>query len=295
MIIAGIVLSLALIVCFVVIVLLKRDIRQLYRTLRTIEKSDTNMRATTETFDKEVSALCGTINDILEKQKKITIASEKSNGELRRAITNISHDLRTPLTSAIGYVQMLKSDKTPDDKKCEYLNIIEYRLKSLSNLMSELFEYTQIIEGKITQNIEKVNICNILADILSSFYDDFTERRFVVEVDMPNTPVYVICDLNSFKRVSQNLIQNVLVHGVEHFRLSVDGGNNVITFQNKVANAESLDIERMFDRFYTADLARSGGNTGLGLAIVKELVQSMGGRIKAFKEDDILKINIGFV
>ena len=133
MIIAIIILSLALIICAALILLLKRDIYRLNQTLKMIGKSDTNMRATTETFDTNISELCGTINDILDKQKKVVMLSEKSNREFRQAITNISHDLRTPLTSAIGYIQMIKSGNIPDDKKQEYLDIIANRLKSLSS------------------------------------------------------------------------------------------------------------------------------------------------------------------
>lgn len=292
MIIAEIVLSLAFIVCAAVIVLLKRDIRQLNRTLRTIEKSDTNMRTTTDTLDKDISALCGAINDILEKQKKIIIAGEKTNRGFRQAITNISHDLRTPLTSAIGYIQMLKSDKTPINKKEEYLNIVEDRLKSLSKLMNELFEYAQIVEGKADPNIEKVNICTIFRDIVSSFYNDFIEKNFNVQINIPDTPVYVFCDSSSLKRAVQNLIQNVLEHGIELFKLVINKENNSIIIQNRVANIELIDVERLFDRFYTSNFSRNDGNTGLGLTIVKELVQSMDGEIRAFKEDDILEINI---
>ena len=262
------------------------------RTVRTIIKSDTNMRATTETFDKNISELCDTINDILDKQKKIMAAGEKSNREFRQAITNISHDLRTPLTSAIGYVQMLKSGNTPDGKMQEYLNIVEYRLKSLSNLMNGLFEYTQIVEGKMSRNIEKVNVCNILRDTISAYYEDFSAKNFAVEVDIPDTPVYVLCDAGSLKRVAQNLIQNVLAHGVERFKLTAEAQNNTVsvTFQNKVSDIGALDVERLFERFYTADLSRSGSSTGLGLAITKELIQNMGGEISAFIEKDTLII-----
>jgi len=250
------------------------------------------MRATTETFDKNISELCDTINDILDKQKKIMAAGEKSNREFRQAITNISHDLRTPLTSAIGYVQMLKSGNTPDGKMQEYLNIVEYRLKSLSNLMNGLFEYTQIVEGKMSRNIEKVNVCNILRDTISAYYEDFSAKNFAVEVDIPDTPVYVLCDAGSLKRVAQNLIQNVLAHGVERFKLTAEAQNNTVsvTFQNKVSDIGALDVERLFERFYTADLSRSGSSTGLGLAITKELIQNMGGEISAFVEKDTLII-----
>jgi len=292
MIIAIILLSLALIFCAALAVLLKRDVRMLNHILQKIEKSDTNMRATTETFDKDISELCNSVNDILDKQKQIVIASEKSNREFRQAITNISHDLRTPLTSAIGYVQMLKSGNTTDVQKLEYLGIIETRLKSLSNLMNELFEYTQIIEGKITQNVEKINICNVLRDTISAYYNDFITKNFNVEINIPDAPVYVLCDANSLKRISQNLIQNVLVHGVEYFNMTVDIKNDgvCVIFKNKVLNISELDTDRLFDRFYTADLSRNGSSTGLGLAIAKELIFNIGGAINAYTENDILNI-----
>jgi len=248
------------------------------------------MRATTETFDKDISKLCNTINDILDKQKIIIIASEKSNREFRQAITNISHDLRTPLTSAIGYIQMIKSGNTPDDKKREYLDVIENRLKSLANLMNSLFEYTQIIEGKVTQNIEKINVYNVLRDIISSYYDDFISKNFTIEANIPDLPVYILCDANYFKRAVQNLIQNVLAHGIEYFKLTVDGKN--IIFQNKVSNAVEIEADRLFERFYTADLSRNSNTTGLGLAIVKEIVQNMGGNVNAYIENDMLSIFI---
>jgi len=288
MIIAVIILSLALIICAALLLMLKKDIRQLNQTLRIIEKTDTNMRATTGTFDKNIIELCDVINDILDKQKDVIIASQKSNREFRQAITNISHDLRTPLTSAIGYIQMIKSGKTPDDKKQEYLDIIEHRLKSLSNLMNDLFEYTQIVEGKVTQNIEKINICNLLRDIMSDYYEDFVRKNFDVQIDIPDLPVYIICDANYFKRAAQNLIQNVLVHGIEYFKLIVI--DNSVIFQNKVSDPGAIEIDRLFDRFYTSDFSRSGNATGLGLAIVKELVQIMGGEINVYIENDLLSI-----
>ena len=288
MIIAVIILSAASIICAVLIILLKRDIRQLYQSLCIIKKSDTNMQATTQTFDKNISELCIAVNDILEKQKKIVIANEKSNHEFRQAITNISHDLRTPLTSAAGYIQIIQSGSVTKDKEREYLGIIEQRLKSLSDLMNDLFEYTQIAEGKTAQNIEKVNICNILRDITSDYYGDFMGKGFTVQTAIPDSPVYVLCDADLLKRAVQNLIQNVLAHGIGYFKLSVENG--VIVFCNKVLNADLINADRLFERFYTADLSRNGSTTGLGLAIVKEIIQNMGGGVSAFIEKDMINI-----
>ena len=288
MIIIIIILSAALIICAAALVMFKRDIRRLNTDLRKIARTDTNMRASTETFDKDISELCSAVNDILEKQKKIMTLGAKSSREFRQAVTNISHDLRTPLTSAIGYIQMIKSDKTPETKKLEYLDVIEQRLKSLSELMNGLFEYTQIAEGKTAQNIEKINICNMLRDILSDYYADFTDKNFTVEIDIPENPVYILYDAGLFKRTVQNLLQNVLLHGIEYFKLTVEGSN--IIYQNKISNPEIIEADRLFERFYTADLSRSGSRTGLGLAIVKEIVQNMGGEVHAFTENDMLNI-----
>ena len=271
---------------------IKRDIKQLNKDLSLIKNQDTNTKLTTRTFDKNVCELCNNINAILDDHRKIIASSEKSNREFRQAITNISHDLRTPLTSAIGYIQMISSDSTPDDKKREYLDIIEQRLKSLSKLMNDLFEYTQIAEGKINQNIANINICNILRDIISEYYGDFTDKNFTVHIDMPDSPVYVLCDAGLLKRAAQNLIQNVLAHGVEYFRLSVDGGS--VIFQNKVSDPAAIEADRLFERFYTADLSRNNNTTGLGLAIVKEIVQRMGGGVSAYVENDMLNICVIF-
>lgn len=287
MIIAVIILSAALLVCVLVILLLKRDISRLSRSLKTIRQSDTNMRATTDTFDKNICELCNTINEILDKQKAITTENEKSNREFRQAITNISHDLRTPLTSAVGYVQMLNSGKLPEEKKPEYISIIEHRLKFLSELMNKLFEYTQILEGKMSGNIEKINLCNVLRDTVSFYYGEFTSKGFSVEVDLPDT-VYVMCGIEALKRIFQNLIQNVLTHGTEKFKLSVK--ENSVIFENKVSSAAEIDAERLFDRFYTADFSRMGNSTGLGLAIVKELVRNMGGEIEAELDRETLRV-----
>ena len=269
-------------------IFLKRDIKKLNKRLETIKSADTNMRLTTETFDKDIVELCNNVNALLDEQRKAAVESEKSNREFRQAITNISHDIRTPLTSAIGYIQMMKSGEISGDKQQEYLDVIEHRLKSLSGLINDLFEYTQIVEGKAAQNIEKVNLCNVLRDIVSVYYGDFMEKKFAVDVSIPDSPVYILCDAGYIRRAVQNLVQNVLAHGTEHFRLSLVGGE--IIFQNKVANPETLEPARLFERFYTADLSRSGNTAGLGLAIVKELVRSMGGEVSAALEGDALTV-----
>ncbi len=286
------VLAVLLVICVTLHCLLKKDISVLNQELQMIDRTNSNKRLTTGTFEKNVCKLCGTVNSVLDEQKHIVMESERSTREFRQAITNISHDLRTPLTSAAGFMQMLKSDKTPEQKKSEYIDIVEQRLNFLVVLMNHLFEYTRIIEGNIIPNEENVNISNELRNIISTYYESFTGAKFSVEIDIPDTPVIVYCDFGSFKRIVQNLIQNVLVHGTGYFHLAIDTDRQEIIFQNKIPNPENLDVESLFHRFYTADFSRTTGTTGLGLAIARELEQNMGGDIRAYAERDVLSIHV---
>jgi len=287
-----VIISLLLVISVGYSVILKKDARELDETLSQICKANTNLLLTTATFDKDISKLALTINDILLKQKEVSRKSEKANDELRRTITNISHDLRTPLTSVMGYIQMMRSEKTSAAKKAEYLGIIESRLKVLSALMNELFEFTQIVEGHTSINLDKVNICNPLRDVISTFYDDFMAKQIVPQIDIPDSAVYAYCDVNALKRIAQNLLQNAIVHGDGNFRIAIQADTPEIIFENSVADINHLDVDRLFERFYTSDASRTRKNTGLGLAITKELTERMGGEITAHMNGNHLLIRI---
>jgi signal transduction histidine kinase len=289
-----IVISIALITCIALILLMKKDIRNIIENLKVIKNDNTNIRLTTLTFDRDISNLILSINEVLDKEKQSFVENKRTNKVLKETITNVSHDLRTPLTSIIGYIQMIQSPKTSEDRKKEYYSIIENRLNYLSQLINSFFEYTQAVEGKDNITVAKVNICNLLRDILSLYYEDFIEKSFNVKISIPEQPVYFIGDSNILKRVIQNLIQNVLTHGIEEFQLVVDGENNSLIFKNKVENLQEIDVDRLFDRFYTGDISRNKKTTGLGLSIAKELIINSGGSIKAYKDDELLCISLQF-
>jgi signal transduction histidine kinase len=260
---------------------LKKDIKRLNRTLVTIGSTETNMRLTTQTFDKDITQLADSVNRVLNQQQSIVIDGRRMNREFRQGITNVSHDLRTPLTSSIGYVQMLKSGNVPEDKRQAYLTTIESRLKSLRDLINELFYYTKVVEGKADFHYEEVDIAVVLQNTALSFYDDFVQKGFEVNINLPESPFKAIVDAPSIERVFQNLIKNVLAHGEQYFELSTQPTEKKIMFRNKISHPEHLDLERLFDRFYTTDSSRSSKRTGLGMAITKELMLQMGGEIEA--------------
>ena len=270
---------------------LKKDIRSIKGLLRKIKGMDTNMRLTTSTFDKDVAKLTHEMNEILDLQKEIQLESERMNREFRQGITNISHDLRTPLTSASGYIGLIKSDKISDEKKLAYLDVVEGRLNSLASLMNELFDYMQMVEGKVEFELESVDLCHLVREEIASFYNALIQGDFEVRVEIPEQPLLLITAPAQLQRVVQNLVGNVLKHGDRYFKVKVSS-DGVMTFTNRVAEVEGLEVEHMFDRFYTSDSSRTSQKTGLGLAITKELIRQLDGTIQAWLEGEFLHVEV---
>ncbi|MCL2807050.1 MAG: HAMP domain-containing histidine kinase [Coriobacteriia bacterium] len=293
MLIACIIISAALAAALIWILLLKRDIRQLATKLKQIVGVDTNANVTTSTFDKDIAMLAENVNIMLERNRCESVLKNRAEADLKRAITNISHDLRTPLTSALGNLQMLESGDLDEDTRLRYLKTASGRLEALSGLMNNLFEFTQIIEGRTNIVLQKVNICNALRDTLSAYYAELGAKGFIVDVVIPDTPAICYCDGDLLRRVLQSLMKNVCVHGRDFLHICLYG--NSMEIANKADNLDELDTERIFERFYTADASRTSKNTGLGLAISKELITQMNGTIHAAVEGELLVMRISLM
>jgi len=260
-------------------------------SLQKIKEQDMNMRLSTSTFNKDVVGLASEINEVLDMQKDINIENEQMNREIMQGITNILHDLRTPLTSAIGYIGLIRSDKINEQKKQEYLAIVESRLMFLSNLMSELFDNMQMVDGKVESEFETIDLCHLVRMEISSFYDELAKENFEVSMDIPDISIPLVTVPAQLQRVIQNLMGNVLKHGTDQLlvKISADG---VMTFANKVPDNENLEVERLFERYYTPKATRNSKSSGLGLAITKALVEKMGGEVNATLDDDMLSITV---
>jgi len=268
---------------------IKGDIRRISHSLNQIMQTDTNAQLSTGTFDKDIAALANSANALLAKSRRDFIKARRTEDDLKRAITNISHDLRTPLTSAKGYLQMLDEHKTiHDETTTRYLSIIRGRLETLTGLMDSLFAFSRALEGNLA--IQKINIGNILRDALSDSFIELEQKGFKVESNIPDTAIYAHCDEDALKRVLQNLLKNAYVHGRDYLGVTLSG--NTIKISNKADGLDNLDASRIFDRFYTADAARTHKRTGLGLAIANELTGRMGGRVSAEIANGMLVVQV---
>jgi len=282
---------------FIVLFLLDHyNIRNIKKELKNLRSIKTNQQLRIVAPNKNIEEMIGEINFILEKSQNDRIAHEKSESELRKQIANISHDLRTPLTSILGYVQLIKDESTSEEEKQEYLDIIEKRSKVLQNLITSFYDLSRLEANEYDLEFKKVNVESLLREIVAAFYNDFVDRGFEVEVDLQEKLPIIVADENAIIRVFTNIFQNALKHGNKTMVISQrqEAGMIISTFSNRVENFTQEDLEHVFDRFFTVDRMRTGQNTGLGLTIVKKLTESMGHEVSASLEDEVFTIEVRF-
>lgn len=219
--------------------------------------------------------------------------TEFSNREraLRRQIANVSHDLRTPLTSILGYLQLLEQGELSEEERQGYLAIIESRAKVLQGLIASFYDLSRLEAGEYPITREKVDLKEVIGTLLAAFYDEL-EGKFRVEVDLPEDLPPIWGDRAALERVYTNLIRNALEHGTEELviRARCIGQEVETSFTNGGAALKEEDLPRVFDRFFTSDQTRTGRNTGLGLAIVKALTLQMKGRVWAELEGNCFSV-----
>jgi signal transduction histidine kinase len=253
------------------------------------------MIITSNIDSSDIAELIEQINALLKIQKNLRTEYLLKDSNMKEVITNLSHDIRTPLTSLDGYFQLLVESEVQADRE-RYMKIIQSRIKSLKEMLEELFTYTKLQNDSFHLEVIPQNINRLFFDTIFSFYDSFTEMNMEPDVQVTEEQLTVIINEEALKRVLQNIIKNGLEHSEGHIRISLQRLNNkaVMIFQNTYKSSEIIDINKVFDRFYKADKARSNTSTGIGLSIAKELVKRMGGEISANLEEDIFQIRIEF-
>ncbi len=285
-------LIILLLIAFLYLFLLKRSIRKFDKNLKNKLKNESHIILTTDMADKDFSHLVDTINKTLDKYNNIKNEYEIKNNNLQKMMINVSHDLRTPLTSALGYIDIILKSDLPEKEKNKNIKIIEERLNRVSDLINSFFEYSKIISNNENIKFSKVNLVAILEKAISNHYKDFSNENRMINFKTDNRKVEIISNEMMLDRIFDNLIRNAYKHSKSNLEVSIKTLNDIqISFSNNLLYND-LNIDRIFDEFYTVDISRTKGNNGLGLAIVKEFVEQLGGDIKAAKKQGSLIFEI---
>lgn len=274
----------------------RKQINHIKEQLSFLETEESNFLLTSVCAVGKTAELIEGLNHVIEKLRQNQRSLRKTNQSYRQSITSISHDIRTPLTSVKGYVQMLQKSDLPEEKKAEYVRIVERRLEELGEILNQLFEYARIEAGEFQLNLERINAGNLFAEIISLFYEDFSGKGWEPQIEIPKEALFIQADKHAFSRIVENLIRNALVHGQGNYRFTLNsrGGCAVISIANETDQIEEKDLEQIFERFYTTDQSRNRRTTGLGLAIAREFTEQMGGRIWAFLQQGYFTVEVCF-
>lgn len=290
------ILMIIIIILFVHLILTKKEIKNIEKQLKDINENNENDKLTISLINKDIEKLTQSINNTLDLKRQSESDNIKLQCKLKKTIANMSHDLRTPLTSIIGYIQLCKLDDISSDEKKEYLNIAEQRANSLKELLNDFYELSLIESFDYKMELQKVNISRILQEILLQRYSDFMERNLEPTIEIQNDNMNIIGDKKFLERIIENLLSNCIKYAKDNLNISLflQEGIIVLKISNNVDNIDCLEVSKIFDRFYMADKNRSGKGTGLGLSIVKGLIEKMNGSINANTEKNTISIYCRF-
>lgn len=269
---------------------LEADIRNCARQLRKQSGAPVRMAAPNRAAEELLSA----INDLIRTKGEEQLEYRRQEKAIRQQISNISHDLRTPLTSILGYLQLLDGDSLTPDERRECLGIVESRAKSLQSLITAFYDLSRLEGGEYNMTREPVDLYQMLSRLVAQFYNDFTDSGFDMRVELEEGLPPVTADSGGVLRVFTNLIRNALEHGQKKMSILLyrEGNTLVSTFANDADSLSQEVVDHVFDRFFTADKMRTGRSTGLGLAIVKALTQRMGHEVFAQMEDGMFVLTV---
>lgn len=286
--IIGILLFIILLLC-IKVYFLRRASREISDAFHNSLTEDTNALITVSTGDACMKKLAADINIQLGLLKEKRNLYQQGNLELKEAVTNISHDLRTPLTAISGYLDLLnQEEKSP--KVQHYISQIQNRTKVLKDLTEELFQYSIVtsLDCLITKDVDLVRT---LEESLLSFYAVMQAKGIQPQICLPETPVWRKLDTVALNRIFSNIISNALKYSEDSFTVEMKP-SGCISFTNQAPNLNPVTVGKLFHRFYTVESSQN--STGLGLSIAKILTERMGGTIEADYVRGYLQIKVRF-
>mgnify|MGYP002512257004 FL=1 len=283
------ILVVIIVILSIKIYLMEKSVREIMEAFADRLKTDTNILIDISSRDKNMRELADRINTELRLLRKERRCYQQGDQELKDSVTNISHDLRTPLTAICGYLNLLKHEEKSAAVD-EYLAQVQNRVDVMISLTEEMFRYS-IAASSYELKRERINVVSVLGESLLSFYAMMQEKGIQPVIAMPEEPVWRMLDVSALNRIFSNIIGNALKHSDGDLFVDMKE-NGTITFSNTAQTLNSVIVGRLFERFYT--VGTNYYSTGLGLSIAKLLTERMGGQISAEYKGEMLYITVQF-
>lgn len=285
-----IVLSLGVLALSAKLLLMRRDLHTLSAQLHDHLQTDSNTLLTSASGDRALRTLAASLNVELTELRRQRLRYENGDRALKQAVTNVSHDLRTPLTAISGYLDLLEGEEKSADA-ARYLALIQNRTDAMARLTEELFRYSVILAEEEPLAHEPVVLNDALAESLASFYGALTSRGITPQIEICDARVTRLLDKDALARVLANILNNALKYSDGDLAVQLDE-DGTLYFSNHAAALDEVATAQLFDRFFTVENARH--STGLGLSIAKSLTEQMHGEISAAYSDSLLTITLRF-
>lgn len=267
-------------------------------TVKKIYEGDTKVRLQENEYTGVLKELCIYVNDIAGGFTNAIDKSLKSERMKTELITNVSHDIKTPLTSIINYVDLLKKEDMPNEKAKEYLDILEQKSQRLKRLTEDLIEASKASSGNIKLDMKKINVNELIKQISGEFEDKFKNKNLDLNIEMPKEDVFILADSRYLYRVMENMYTNIEKYAMENSRVYVDllEENKKVKIEIKNISKEKLNISanELMERFVRGESSRNTEGSGLGLSIAQSLTKLQKGEFGIYLDGDLFKVIISF-
>lgn len=267
-------------------------------TVKKIYEGDTKVRLQEDEYTGVLKELCIYVNDIAGGFTNAIDKSLKSERMKTELITNVSHDIKTPLTSIINYVDLLKKEDMPNEKAKEYLDILEQKSQRLKRLTEDLIEASKASSGNIKLDMKKINVNELIKQISGEFEDKFKNKNLDLNIEIPKEDVFILADSRYLYRVMENMYTNIEKYAMENSRVYVDllEENKKVKIEIKNISKEKLNISanELMERFVRGESSRNTEGSGLGLSIAQSLTKLQKGEFGIYLDGDLFKVIISF-